>query len=139
MLLFVTNKPQLPRGQLDGWLFTNPSEINLKANHDKSGWYAAGHTAWIRNSVLSLFLFASCFWYIYHLSFHKMCNWFMKFRKGTNNQDKKIIFLQTCTYLNSAGKVHVILCDAHNWWATRNLHFTNINCKQPLLDITDLS
>lgn len=139
MLLFITNKPQLPRGKLDGWLFTNPSEINLKANHDKSGWYAAGQTAWIRNSVLSLFLFASCFWYIYHLSFHKMCNWFMKFRKGTNNQDKKIIFLQTCTYLNSAGKVHVILCDAHNWWATRNLHFTNINCKQPLLDITDLS
>ena len=45
MLLFVTNKPQLPRGQLDGWLFTNPSEINLKANHDKSGWYAAGQTA----------------------------------------------------------------------------------------------
>ena len=139
MLLFITNKPQLPRGKLDGWLFTNPSEINLKANHDKSGWYAAGQTAWIRNSVLSLFLFASCFWYIYHLSFHKMCNWFMKFRKGTNNQDKKIIFLQTCTYLNSAGKVHVILCDAHNWWATRNLHFTNINCKQPLLDITNLS
>ena len=139
MLLFITNKPQLPRGKLDGWLFTNPSEINLKANHDKSGWYAAGQTAWIRNSVLSLFLFASCFWYIYHLSFHKMCNWFMKFRKGTNNQDKRIIFLQTCTYLNSAGKVHVILCDAHNWWATRNLHFTNINCKQPLLDITDLS
>lgn len=96
-------------------------------------------TAWIRNSVLSLFLFASCFWYINHLSFHKMCNWFMKFEKGTNNQDKKIIFLQTCTYLNSAGKVHVILCDAHNWWATRNLHFTNINCKQPVLDITDLS
>ena len=61
MLLFITNKPQLPRGKLDGWLFTNPSEINLKANHDKSGWYAAGQTAWIRNSVLSLFLFASCF------------------------------------------------------------------------------
>ena len=65
MLLFVTNKPQLPRGQLDGWLFTNPSEINLEANHDKSGWYAAGqtacYTAWIRNPVLSLFLFASCF------------------------------------------------------------------------------
>ena len=143
MLLFVTNKPQLPRGQLDGWLFTNPSEINLKANHDKSGWYAAGqtacYTAWIRNPVLSLFLFASCFWYIYHLSFHKMCNWFMKFRKGTNNQDKKIIFLQACTYLNSAGKVQVILCDTHNWWATKNLHFTNINCKQPLLDITNLS
>ena len=45
MLLFITNKPQLPRGKLDGWLFTNPSEINLKANHDKSGWYAAGQTA----------------------------------------------------------------------------------------------
>ena len=38
----------------------------------------------------------------------------MKFRKGTNNHDKKIIFLKACTYLNSAGKVQVILCDAHN-------------------------
>ena len=142
MLLFITNKPQLPRGKLDGWLFTNPSEINLKANHDKSGWYAAGQTAcyYLDKKFSALFFFfASCFWCIYHLSFHKMCNWFMEFRKGTNNHDKKIIFLQACTYLNSAGKVQVILCDAHNWWATRNLHFTNINCKQPLLDITDLS
>ena len=38
----------------------------------------------------------------------------MKFRKGTNNYNKKIIFLQAYTYLNSAGKVHVILRDAHN-------------------------
>ena len=142
MLLLVTNKPQLPRGQLDGWLFTNPSEINLKANHDKSGWYAAGQTACCcldqKFSAL-FFLFPSCFWCIYHLSFHKMCNGFKKFRKGTKNRDKKIIFLQACTYLNSAGKVKVILCDAHNWWATKSLHFTNINCKQPLLDITNLS
>ena len=64
MLLFITNKPQLPKGKLDGWLFTNPSEINLRANHDKSGWYVAGQTACYcldqKFSAL-FFLFASCF------------------------------------------------------------------------------
>lgn len=37
----------------------------------------------------------------------------MKFRKGTNNYNKKIIFLQAYTYLNSAGKVHVIYDVTH--------------------------
>ena len=69
MLLFITNKPQLPRGKLDGWLSTNPSEINLKANHDKSGWYAAGQTAcYCLDQKFSALSFFVCFMFLIYLS-----------------------------------------------------------------------
>ena len=48
-----------------GWVAVHkPCEINLRANHDKSGWYVAGQTACYcldqKFSAL-FFLFASCF------------------------------------------------------------------------------